>query len=146
MPARRVQVTFTMMSGYQFTCEARLGDSVCALKDHVKRHLGCPRWQIALAGDERLCSDETLVRNLVTYDPLPSECVIADIVPASTFMPACPLRLSVYIFTSRRTCANCGREDMHMKRCGRCLKAWYCGAGCQHDDWHVHRTQCCARR
>ena len=42
-------------------------------------------------------------------------------------------------------CAACGvaaRSGAPLKRCARCLDAWYCGAECQHRHWRVHKLAC----
>lgn len=44
-------------------------------------------------------------------------------------------------------CLACGRRQSEMecellKRCGRCLKAWYCSPSCQRTDWRSHRAWC----
>ena len=40
------------------------------------------------------------------------------------------------------SCSKCGRVDLALKKCGRCLQASYCGAACQRAAWKQHKTAC----
>ena len=42
------------------------------------------------------------------------------------------------------TCSRCGKIDSNttMKKCSRCLAAYYCGVDCQKVDWPLHKGIC----
>ena len=44
------------------------------------------------------------------------------------------------------SCFHCGKQQSQLysvlKKCTRCLSAFYCGRDCQIFDWHKHRTSC----
>ena len=40
-------------------------------------------------------------------------------------------------------CSHCGKQDVSLKKCGRCKQASYCGAECQKGAWKAgHKTVC----
>ncbi|KAL5496874.1 hypothetical protein EMCRGX_G013245 [Ephydatia muelleri] len=41
-----------------------------------------------------------------------------------------------------KRCDWCLRNAEHLKRCTRCLCAWYCGHRCQKNDWIQHKAEC----
>ncbi|KXN91280.1 hypothetical protein AN958_01491 [Leucoagaricus sp. SymC.cos] len=41
-----------------------------------------------------------------------------------------------------RRCASCGENDLPLKRCTGCNKAWYCSRECQKVDWVRHIFDC----
>lgn len=45
----------------------------------------------------------------------------------------------------RRVCAECGKEGEGLKRCSRCLAAYYCDASCQKKAWPVSSQCACVR-
>ena len=44
------------------------------------------------------------------------------------------------------SCSHCGKEQSwlssSLKKCTRCLPAFYCGCDCQIINWHMHQTSC----
>jgi len=40
-------------------------------------------------------------------------------------------------------CAHCGKRDVKLMRCSRCLKVAYCDAACQTADWRTHKVTIC---
>ena len=43
---------------------------------------------------------------------------------------------------SAASCACCGKKGVEMKRCARCMDAWYCGTDCQKEHWKQHKKTC----
>ncbi|KAF9060632.1 hypothetical protein BDP27DRAFT_1370372 [Rhodocollybia butyracea] len=43
-------------------------------------------------------------------------------------------------------CANCGKRDTKLARCGTCLKVAYCGVDCQKADWKKHKATVCVQK
>ena len=41
-----------------------------------------------------------------------------------------------------KKCSNCYKRVTSNMRCGRCARAWYCNAECQHSDWAFHKRVC----
>ena len=41
-----------------------------------------------------------------------------------------------------RICSRCAELKLEMKKCSRCLDAWYCNAECQRADWPAHKKAC----
>lgn len=39
-------------------------------------------------------------------------------------------------------CNNCKKKSDKIKKCSRCLLAWYCDAECQKNDWVNHKFKC----
>lgn len=48
--------------------------------------------------------------------------------------------------TGMRTCGACGTTAPRMKRCSRCLAAWYCSPQCQAAAWKEHRKACAPKQ
>jgi hypothetical protein len=40
------------------------------------------------------------------------------------------------------SCANCGTQELALKRCARCKKVSFCGAECQKAAWRGHKIAC----
>ena len=54
--------------------------------------------------------------------------------------PGEPQRVLEFRRAARHCCAVCGQPGA--KKCGRCMKARYCGSDCQRADWASHKTVC----
>lgn len=47
------------------------------------------------------------------------------------------------LLRGRRQCQHCGRADVTLHLCSRCLLACYCSKECQRRDWHaIHQNKC----
>ena len=45
-----------------------------------------------------------------------------------------------------KSCNNCGKYSLEMKRCARCKKIKYCDGNCQKSDWKIHQKKCLAEK
>ena len=43
---------------------------------------------------------------------------------------------------SATSCAYCGKQGVSLKRCKRCMAAFYCGPECQKAGWQQHKKAC----
>ena len=51
---------------------------------------------------------------------------------------------------SRSKCQTCNRKEesqeksgkLHLKKCGKCRKVYYCSKSCQKKDWRAHKVDC----
>jgi hypothetical protein len=41
-----------------------------------------------------------------------------------------------------RTCPVCNVKELNLKKCGNCLKIYYCSLECQKKDWQRHKIEC----
>lgn len=41
-----------------------------------------------------------------------------------------------------RVCEACSMSGLHLKRCSRCHRVWFCNATCQKKVWKKHKTEC----
>lgn len=41
-----------------------------------------------------------------------------------------------------KMCANCGDNEIKMKKCSECLSTYYCSEDCQKHDWKFHKKNC----
>ena len=44
--------------------------------------------------------------------------------------------------SAEATCSHCGKKDVALKSCSRCLQTSYCGAECQRAAWKGHKMTC----
>ncbi|RPA82226.1 hypothetical protein BJ508DRAFT_325759 [Ascobolus immersus RN42] len=44
------------------------------------------------------------------------------------------------------SCKTCGKADVKLNKCGRCLRVSYCSKTCQTQDWTSHKPTCRPKR
>jgi MYND finger len=88
-----------------------------------------PAQFICSCGKGRTNANFSAITEWAEFGPDVVRCAISPIFPAPRFQPV------------QNVCVRCAAPGA-TKKCGRCLKVFYCGAECQKADWKLHKLDC----
>ncbi|KAF5319880.1 hypothetical protein D9758_017857 [Tetrapyrgos nigripes] len=121
--------------------EYYVADQVKQTKDNLAMLIGNDIWNIGFAQ----AVDEILNTGNVTSPGLRREGV-DTLLPVTRIEGDGTVKTVNNMMLASDGCANCGKRDVKLQRCSRCLKVAYCGAGCQKENWKIHKATLCGKK